>query len=224
MERPETIAVKESAPAALIRKIVEIHLPEGPAQFITFDGLADGKEHLAIRFAGPSGGEAIPLVRVHSECLTGDVFGSGRCDCGSQLKEAIRFMSQRGGLLLYLRQEGRGIGLYRKLDAYVLQDRGFDTFEANRLLGEHEDARDYTAAFQMLRALGLRQIRLLSNNPDKANQLRALGLESVEMEPTGVHRTAQNDKYLRAKVLKGGHRIDFHDEERRDNPSTEEDE
>ena len=117
--------------------------------------------------------EVPPLVRIHSECFTGDVLGSERCDCGPQLLEAVRRIAQVGGLLLYLRQEGRGIGLYAKLDAYALQDAGLDTYEANLALGYREDARNYTVAAQMLGALGLDRVALLSNNPDKAAQLDA---------------------------------------------------
>ena len=110
---------------------------------------------------------AVPLIRPHSECLTGDVFGSQRCDCGAQLREAIERIAEAGGYLLYLRQEGRGIGLYDKLDAYLLQDEGLDTYEANLALGHAEDERDYTVAAQMLRALGLPMVALLSNNPTR---------------------------------------------------------
>src|SRR6188768_930749 len=136
------------------------------AEVITFDGLADGKEHLAIALGDAFGAE-VPLVRPHSECLTGDVFGSERCDCGPQLREAVERIAGSGGFVLYLRQEGRGIGLYAKLDAYALQDVGLDTYEANLALGHREDERSYVAAAQMLTAIGADRIRLLSNNPDK---------------------------------------------------------
>ncbi len=138
-------------------------------------------------------------MRPHSECLTGDVFGSERCDCGPQLREAVERISETGGFLLYLRQEGRGIGLYAKLDAYALQDAGLDTYEANTALGRAEDERDYTAAAQMLRALGAGRIRLLSNNPDKAAQLELLGVAVTERVPTGVHVSPANVRYLAAK-------------------------
>jgi GTP cyclohydrolase II len=172
----------------------------------TFTGLADGKEHLALGL-GDYENAAVPLVRPHSECLTGDVFGSERCDCGPQLREAVERIAERGGYLLYLRQEGRGIGLYAKLDAYALQDDGLDTYEANRALGRDDDERDYTAAAQMLTALGVDAIRLLSNNPDKARQLAALGTEVVERIPTGVHLSDANVRYLRAKVEHTGHTL-----------------
>ncbi len=148
---------------------------------LTFDGLVDGREHLALGLgdrAAPLAPErsAPPLVRPHSECLTGDVFGSQRCDCGPQLREAVERIADAGGFLLYLRQEGRGIGLYAKLDAYALQDAGLDTYEANLALGHGADERDYTVAAQMLHALGVGEVGLLSNNPDKADQLEALGV------------------------------------------------
>jgi GTP cyclohydrolase II len=179
-----------------------------PAELTTFDGLADGCEHLAVRLGTVAEGER-PLVRLHSECLTGDVFGSARCDCGPQLREAVGRIAERGGYLLYLRQEGRGIGLYNKLDAYALQDQGLDTYAANAALGLPEDARDYTAAAQMLAALGAPRIDLLSNNPDKARQLTAHGIDVHTRISTGVHATAHNLKYLYAKVEHTQHSIDL---------------
>ncbi|MET7679584.1 GTP cyclohydrolase II [Streptomyces sp. NPDC005423] len=176
------------------------------AELVTFHGLTDGREHLAVVLGEPDPG-ATPLVRLHSECLTGDVFGSARCDCGPQLREAVERIAERGGVLLYLRQEGRGIGLYNKLDAYALQDQGLDTYEANAALGLPEDARDYTAAAQMLGALGITSLDLLSNNPDKAAQLNALGVEVNDRVPTGVFTTAHNVRYLRAKVLQTQHTL-----------------
>ncbi len=172
----------------------------------TFTGLVDGKEHLALGLGDYRNAE-VPLVRPHSECLTGDVFGSERCDCGPQLREAAERIATVGGYLLYLRQEGRGIGLYAKLDAYALQDDGLDTYEANRALGRGEDERDYTAAAQMLAALGAGRVRLLTNNPDKARQLGVLGVEVAEQVPTGVHVSAANVRYLRAKVEHTGHTL-----------------
>lgn len=182
----------------------------------TFDALSDGKEHLLLGLGdwrgalqrAARGGDA-PLVRPHSECLTGDVFGSQRCDCGPQLREAVERISEEGGFLLYLRQEGRGIGLYAKLDAYALQDDGLDTYEANVALGHGEDERDYTAAAQMLRAVGAERIRLLSNNPDKAVQLAAHGIAVDERVPTGVHLSAANARYLAAKRDHTAHTIDL---------------
>lgn len=174
------------------------------AEMVTFRGLADGREHLAVVLGEPG---PAPLVRLHSECLTGDVFGSARCDCGPQLREAVERIADRGGVLLYLRQEGRGIGLYNKLDAYALQDDGLDTYAANAALGFPEDARDYTPAAQMLKALGIGTLDLLSNNPDKATQLRDLDLDVQTRVPTGVFATNHNVHYLRAKVLHTQHTL-----------------
>jgi len=135
------------------------------------------------------------------------VFGSQRCDCGPQLREAVEQITDAGGFLLYLRQEGRGIGLYAKLDAYALQDAGLDTYAANRALGREDDERDYTAAAQMLLSLGAEEIRLLSNNPDKAAQLSGFGVDVVERVPTGVHVSESNVRYLEAKVSHTAHTI-----------------
>ena len=178
------------------------------AEVVTFTGLADGKEHLALAL-GDFAGADVPLVRPHSECLTGDVFGSERCDCGPQLREAVERIASVGGYLLYLRQEGRGIGLYAKLDAYALQDLGLDTYEANRALGHADDERDYTAAAQMLAALGAATVDLLTNNPDKPAQLRAHGIEVREVLPTRVHASDANVRYLQAKVAHTQHTIDL---------------
>src|SRR5689334_11650334 len=188
-----------TVPTAAVRTrvVVPLEFPDGyatSAEVFTFDGLADGKEHLALGL-GDWRRTGTPLVRPHSECLTGDVFGSRRCDCGPQLREAAERITEAGGILLYLRQEGRGIGLYAKLDAYALQDAGLDTYEANLALGHGEDERDYTAAAQMLVALGADRIRLLSNNPDKASQLDAHGIKVEEQIPTGVHVSAANVRY-----------------------------
>ncbi len=178
------------------------------AEIITFDGLADGKEHLALALGDAFGAE-VPLVRPHSECLTGDVFGSERCDCGPQLREAVERIAGVGGFLLYLRQEGRGIGLYAKLDAYALQDLGMDTYEANRALGHADDERDYTAAAQMLTALGVGAVDLLTNNPDKPAQLRSFGVDVRTVVPTQVHASDANVRYLQAKVAHTAHTIDL---------------
>ncbi|MEU8974978.1 GTP cyclohydrolase II [Streptomyces monashensis] len=201
---PDTPA---ATPRARVRVPLRFH--DGysvDAELVTFHGLADGQEHVAVVLGDPAPG-SVPLVRLHSECLTGDVFGSARCDCGPQLREAVERIADRGGVLLYLRQEGRGIGLYNKLDAYALQDQGLDTYEANAALGLPEDARDYTAAAQMLAALGIGELDLLSNNPDKAEQLRSLGVVVRDRVPTGVFTTAHNVRYLRAKVLQTQHTL-----------------
>ncbi|MGZ3693320.1 MAG: GTP cyclohydrolase II [Bdellovibrionota bacterium] len=191
-----------------VRKAVKIPIRNGMGTFITFHGLNDSAEHVAIAFGNWEQQET-PLVRIHSECLTGDVFGSGKCDCGEQLNEAIDRMQKEGGILLYLRQEGRGIGLYNKLDAYELQALGYDTYEANQMLGLEDDLRDYKVAAQMLSALGKSKISLLSNNPDKRKQLTNLGVEIASAVSTGVFLKAGNENYLRAKVQKTNHRIDL---------------
>ncbi|GIJ43640.1 GTP cyclohydrolase-2 [Virgisporangium aliadipatigenens] len=192
------------------RVTVPLRFPDGyatAAEVFTFTGLADGREHLALGLGDHRHPRGVPLVRPHSECLTGDVFGSERCDCGPQLREAVERIAEAGGYLLYLRQEGRGIGLYAKLDAYALQDAGLDTYEANLALGRGEDERDYTAAAQMLTALGVDEIRLLSNNPDKAVQLAALGVDVAERVPTGVHLSPANARYLTAKRDRTAHTL-----------------
>jgi GTP cyclohydrolase II len=206
-------------PRATIRTQVELPLQFADgyttdARVFSFDGLVDGREHLAFalgdRIAPHLADERrVPLIRPHSECLTGDVFGSQRCDCGPQLREAVERIAEAGGYLLYLRQEGRGIGLYSKLDAYALQDAGLDTYDANLALGHDEDERSYVAAAQMLQTLGVSRFALLSNNPDKAGQLRSCGLTLVEQVPTGVYVSAANHGYLETKALRGGHTLEL---------------
>jgi GTP cyclohydrolase II len=208
----------EAPPVATVRTQVTVPLrfPDGfatTASLFTFDGLVDAREHLAFGLGDWVGsldrdtaGGTAPLVRPHSECLTGDVFGSQRCDCGPQLREAVERIAGAGGLLLYLRQEGRGIGLYTKLDAYALQDAGLDTYEANVALGHDEDECDYTAAAQMLGALGVQRLALLSNNPDKEEQLSRLGVTVTERVPTGVYVSPANAGYLAAKASRAAAR------------------
>ena len=195
--------------AAVIRRRIRMPLrfADGystTAAIISFAGLTDAQQHVALELGQPPTA-GVPLVRLHSECLTGDVFGSQRCDCGPQLREAVERISKHGGYLLYLRQEGRGIGLYRKLDAYALQDEGLDTYDANLALGHRADERDYTSAAQMLHALGASRIRLLSNNPDKGAQLARLGITIARQVPTAEHVTATNAVYLATKARRGGH-------------------
>ena len=184
------------------------------ARVFSFDGLVDGGEHLAFALGDrtvphPADDARVSLIRPHSECLTGDVFGSERCDCGAQLREAVERIAAAGGYLLYLRQEGRGIGLYSKLEAYALQEHGVDTYDANLALGHDEDERSYVAAAQMLHALGVSRVALLSNNPDKALQLRSCGVTVVEQVPTGVHVSAANHRYLETKARRGGHTLEL---------------
>ncbi|MGX7681699.1 GTP cyclohydrolase II [Jatrophihabitans sp. DSM 45814] len=196
-----------SLPAAAIRRRISVPLrfADGystTATAVSFIGLADAQQHLALELGQPA---AVPLVRLHSECLTGDVFGSQRCDCGPQLRESVERIAEHGGYVLYLRQEGRGIGLYEKLDAYALQDGGLDTYDANLALGHRADERDYGGAAQILLALGVARIKLLSNNPDKSAQLVAGGITIDEQIPTGLHLTEANADYLSAKARRGGH-------------------
>lgn len=192
----------------VVRHVIDLPLQDGAIQgtFITFDGLKDGREHFAIAL-GKWDERQTPLVRIHSECLTGDVFQSGRCDCGRQLKTAVIRLNEEGGILIYLRQEGRGIGLYNKLDAYALQDCGYDTYEANQVLGLADDLRDYRCAAKMLGALGIRRINLLSNNPDKSKQLRALGIAVRRVISTDSVIHTFNRSYLQAKVRVKNHKI-----------------
>jgi GTP cyclohydrolase II len=205
----------ETLPTATVRTQVTVPLrfPDGyvtTARVHSFHGLVDGREHLAIGLGERRDPESSPpLVRPHSECLTGDVFGSQRCDCGPQLREAVERIADTGGYLLYLRQEGRGIGLYAKLDAYALQDGGLDTYEANVALGRGADERDYTVAAQMLTALGVTRVALFSNNPDKAAQLERLGITVADRVLTGVHLSPANAGYLAAKVVRADHALDL---------------
>ena len=177
-------------------------MPE--TQIAAFRGSDDGEEHVALvigAFAGQP-----PLVRLHSECLTGDVFGSLKCDCGPQLKEALRIIGDAGGgVLLYLRQEGRGIGLANKLRAYALQDRGLDTVDANLRLGFADDARDYAHAAAMLRALGIDRVRLLTNNLAKVAGLEAAGIAVAERVAHHMPTNPHNADYLATKRKKSGH-------------------
>jgi GTP cyclohydrolase II len=171
---------------------------------VAFRASDDGEEHVAL-LIGAFGGKP-PLVRLHSECLTGDVFGSLKCDCGPQLKEALRIIGDTGGgVLLYLRQEGRGIGLANKLRAYALQDRGLDTVDANRRLGFADDERDYTHAAAMLRALGIDEVRLLTNNPAKVGGLQAAGIKVAERVAHHMPANPHNADYLATKRKKSGH-------------------
>jgi GTP cyclohydrolase II len=173
-------------------------------QFAAFRTSDDGQEHAAL-IIGAFGGKP-PLVRLHSECLTGDVFGSLKCDCGPQLNDALRLIAQAGGgVLLYLRQEGRGIGLGNKLRAYALQDRGFDTVEANLRLGFADDERDYEHAAAILRELGIEEARLLTNNPAKVQGLESAGIRVAERVGHHMPANPHNADYLATKRAKSGH-------------------
>ncbi|WP_245929770.1 GTP cyclohydrolase II [Leucothrix pacifica] len=205
---PLQTAAMPSAARVRNNVVIPLHKLEGTdATFFTFDGLVDGKEHIAIGL-GDFDKVEVPLVRLHSECLTGDVFESQRCDCGAQLEEAIKKVKEQGGYILYLRQEGRGIGLYNKIDAYALQLEGYDTFEANQKLGFADDLRDFEVAAQMLHTLKADRIRLLTNNPNKVQQLEQYKIDVTETVTTGAFISAGNHSYLKAKVLKANHQID----------------
>jgi GTP cyclohydrolase II len=170
-----------------------------------------GLDHVAL-LLGDMEGPDPTLVRVHSECLTGDAFSSQRCDCGSQLDMALKRIQEVGwGCLIYLRQEGRGIGLHAKIQAYNLQDKGLDTLEANLVLGHPADARDYRIASEILEAVGVTRVCLMTNNPDKVEQLRELGIEVVERMPLVVGVVDENKGYLSTKARKMGHEIEESD-------------
>ena len=168
-----------------------------------------GLDHVALTMGDMTGPDPV-LMRVHSECLTGDAFGSLRCDCGPQLDAAMKAIADKGwGVILYLRQEGRGIGLHAKIQAYHLQDKGADTLDANLVLGLPGDARNYRIASTMLEAIGVSDVCLLSNNPDKAEQLEKYGISVVERMPLVVGVGSSNRDYLQTKVERMGHKIKF---------------
>lgn len=212
VDAAEILAYPATAATSLTR-VAEARVPlEGApeARIIAFRAADGGIEHLAILIGTPEKTAAeggAPLVRVHSECFTGDLLGSLRCDCGPQLRGAIARMGQDpdGGVLLYLAQEGRGIGLVNKLRAYTLQDEGLDTLDANRALGYGADERNFLVAATMLRAIGVERIRLLTNNPDKVAGLTACGIDVLGREAHVFDPNGVNDGYLRTKALRFGH-------------------
>ncbi len=170
-----------------------------------FTNTLDSKEHLALFMGDPASVESV-LVRVHSECFTGDVLGSRRCDCGEQLDRAMAMVAENGvGVVLYLRQEGRGIGLLEKLRAYNLQDKGFDTVDANLMLGHEADGRDYSLAALMLQDLGVRSVRLMTNNPAKIDALEAAGIQVKERVSLEVAANSDNAGYLMTKAQRMNH-------------------
>ncbi len=194
--------------AASLTKVAEVAVPldDAPdARLIAFRALDQGIEHMAILVGDPAA-QSAPLIRVHSECFTGDLLGSLRCDCGPQLRGAIARMAQEGGgAVLYLAQEGRGIGLINKLRAYTLQDNGLDTLDANRALGWEADERNFAVAAAMLHALGMPRIRLLTNNPGKVESLAACGIEILDRVPHIFAPNGVNDAYLATKLTRFGH-------------------
>lgn len=195
----------------MVKRMVSTRIPteEGEFQLILYDNNQDEKEHLAL-VMGDVKGKAEVLVRLHSECFTGDVLGSRRCDCGEQLHRAMEMIAETGaGVVVYLRQEGRGIGLLDKLRAYNLQDAGYDTVDANIILGHQADERDYTIAARILEDLGVKSVSLMTNNPAKIEHLRKLGIrvqERVKIE-AGVYK--DNFNYLLTKVQRMNHLLNL---------------
>jgi GTP cyclohydrolase II len=198
-----------------VRIVAMAELPSrfGDFHIIAFENNRDGKEHVAITKGDVIGAKDVP-VRLHSECLTGDVVGSLRCDCRDQLEAALKAIGQmEKGMVLYLRQEGRGIGLINKIRAYNLQDNGLDTVEANLALGFRDDERDYAVAAHMLMSLKIESVQLMTNNPKKIDQLTQYGIQVNGRVPHIMEPNDHNRFYLETKAAKSGHMIDFHGKE-----------
>ena len=195
------------AVVATSRLPIEKH---GDFTLMLFENELDDYEHFAL-LKTPKSEEQPPLVRIHSECITGDVFGSCKCDCGKQLEQSLALLADQGGVLIYMRQEGRGVGLANKIKAYSLQDKGLDTVEANEHLGLPADNRNYAMAFQILKHLGLKKIRLLTNNPYKVAAMEHYGVTVSERIPLLVTPTVDNQAYLKTKQTKLGHYLDIPD-------------
>jgi len=190
----------------LVEAIATTRIPlknHGNFNMTVFRNELDDAEHFILE--KPRDDTQVPLVRIHSECITGDLFGSLKCDCGSQLEQSLALIAREGGVLVYLRQEGRGIGLANKLKAYALQDEGFDTVEANEQLGLPVDNRDYAVAFQILKFLKFKTVRLLTNNPLKVSSLESFGMVVAERIPLDSIPTHENLEYLKVKQEKLGH-------------------
>ncbi|CDZ78580.1 Riboflavin biosynthesis protein RibBA [Legionella massiliensis] len=197
----------------LVEEVATTRIPlngHGDFAMTVFANKLDSAEHFALVKA-PQINNQIPLVRIHSECITGDVFGSCKCDCGSQLQQSLDLIAKEGGVCIYLRQEGRGIGLANKLKAYALQEQGFDTVDANLKLGFPADNRNYAVAFQILRYLGLDAIRLLTNNPKKIEAIEKYGIKVSQRIPLTVEPTPENREYLKTKQQKLGHLLAIKD-------------
>ncbi|MBI2140482.1 GTP cyclohydrolase II [Candidatus Woesearchaeota archaeon] len=193
---------------AHIQRTAQANIPTEFGEFscIVYE-INHSENHVAL-IKGDVKGKKGVLVRVHSQCLTGDVFHSVKCDCGKQLERAMHEIAAHGGVLLYLQQEGRGIGLSNKIKAYALQEKGYDTVEANTKLGFHADERDYTLASCILKDLGIASIKLMTNNPDKISSLEENGIKVIERIPLIVPETKYSAKYFKAKKEKMGHLLD----------------
>ncbi|WP_372589518.1 bifunctional 3,4-dihydroxy-2-butanone-4-phosphate synthase/GTP cyclohydrolase II [Fervidobacterium pennivorans subsp. shakshaketiis] len=189
-----------------VKAVARLPTEYGEFEIYAFDNKLDGKEHVAIVRKWPD--QSIPLVRIHSECFTGDTLSSLRCDCGSQLSSALKRIAENGGILIYLRQEGRGIGLTNKIKACSLQDKGIDTYEANVKLGFKPDERDYAAAYQILKSLGVQRIVLLTNNPEKVKQLEDFGISVERTERLFGRLTEHNKFYLKTKMVRFNHLLE----------------
>ena len=190
-----------------IRYVAEskLPMPMGTFTMVGFEDIATGKEHVALVYGDVTGEEPV-LARIHSECLTGDALFSLRCDCGFQLQDALQRIATEGrGIILYLRQEGRGIGLLNKIKAYNLQDQGADTVEANEQLGFDADQREYSMCPQMLEHFGIKRLRLMTNNPRKVSSMQSYGIEVSEREAIQVGKNSHNEDYLETKAGKLGH-------------------
>ncbi len=191
-----------------IQAVTKLPSKFGDFQIVAFYNDIDHKEHIAIIQGDVSGQEDVP-VRLHSECLTGDALGSLRCDCGDQLEASLKMINElKNGIVLYLRQEGRGIGLVNKLKAYQLQDAGHDTVEANKILGFADDERDYDVAAHMLSSLDVKSVKLMTNNPQKINDLKNHGVKITGRLPIQIQANKHNEKYLKTKKEKSGHLLD----------------